>query len=352
MSIFSVYSKKISKIFDLSSNNRTINYVGTIENTQLWNPLPRKFNEDSKLIIIPVDYHSLTDRLYDNFYCVRDLSLSDDKMSIRFEMSDLANSDEWNPPASFFGPISGPNAQQAKVHIFELDTSNDTSNYGIRFYNSTDYMSIASNQMNGSCYWSYSGNIKSGFELPKSIPNYQNSMVFANWNNSDICLRVDEDWKIRIYNRLFGLGNAVENTSIQLNVKLLAFASGPSILTKADLGVTIWSANGDIVFSSDFPPMKVNKYFKFAFLNQYTQSLPIGGNNFMLPISRGIGVILMPITVYSYSCQTLNFCMESGNVILSQGKLISKLRTNIQQSTSHWEIPQIDVPVLDSNDYF
>ncbi|WP_264642585.1 DUF6453 family protein [Candidatus Symbiopectobacterium sp. NZEC127] len=355
---FEVFSKTINKNISFLENNRTLNYIGELENTQEWNPLPKSLSVDSRVMFIPFKPYVLG-RTWSDFYGLHHVELSPDRTSVRFHTTDISASlpiyggVDWK---RFYGPCPCPNAKQAKIHVYEHDNSHSTSDYGLYLSNSTDYFSLIDSDKNGCVVWAYSGAIESGYSLPDTLPNREGCLVFAHWDDLNYAIRLDEDRRIRIYNRTWSMTTvAQENRDVSLPIKLLAVTSSAN-LPVSDPGLTLWNAKGNVMLSSDYPPVKVVEFFTLDFDRQGSDTIKLGSGDaaYLIPVCSSIGTMLMPLNVYRASNQGISFSMGNNCVRVSQSAYFgdSGPGGNYQYTRALWQIPEWQLPLLLVDDYF
>lgn len=352
-----IFSKTINKLISFNSNNRTISYIGTVSNLQMWNPLPKALAVNSKVIFVPNKTYVKTTGPRGTFDGIYTVELSTDRSSIRFRLVKFYESVSGSGQLNwvyYYGPTLPTPPVPVSVRIFEQDLGQMSNSYGLYLIDSTDYYSLSDSNKNGCVLWSFSGNIHSGFQLPSTIPNLNDCVIFANWNDLNYAVRVDDDNKIRIYNVTWQVTRAApENTTVSLPIKLLAVASWEN-LPKSSPGLTIWGANGKITLSSDYPPLKVDKYLKYDFDSKAQPTITIGDPavQYLIPISSSIGTAVVPITVYKTSSQAISFAMGNNTLRISQSAYLEDGRSNVQWTYFLERIPEFEVPLLKVDDYF
>jgi len=172
---------------------------------------------------------------------VRGLSASGDKLTVRFYQ-------ESGYPPTYIEQI-------ADVNVFEITPAQPQS-YGIAFYDSTNFLAITDQTRFGYVVYRATINVNQKYTLPSSIPNIENCVVFARWDNSDYSVWYDRANRQIVAYGAFGNVNGALPVGTITNMQIVIVATGFSPPKPASgYGLIIRNAQGVITFSSKYMPV-------------------------------------------------------------------------------------------------
>lgn len=232
-------------------------------------------------------------------------------------------------------------AKYIEFSVFEvIPKGTPALDYGIQLSDSTNFLELPDSSQTGCCVWAGSVTINGSWSAPSSIPNRANCVIFGNWSHSDHCLSFNNKNKTIYCHNSSG-------KSATVTAKIAVFSSG-FYPQPPEFGVAIWNKAGNCTFSSDYPPIMLNRTVK---LNQKPN----------IWVSTGVSSPLIPICSTgaaksdraSMGYVDIQYCgikMSGDKVCGGKGEYSG----NSTEEKWHFEdgVSPIVIPVLDANNYF
>ncbi|MBA4822825.1 hypothetical protein H2241_17910 [Pantoea ananatis] len=203
-------------------------------------------------------------------------------------------------------------SEAAFVDVFSVAyASNPQTQYGVRITNGANFMEIGDATYSG--YVTYRGviDINGQWNVPQSVIDLGNYVIFARWSNTDIPLFMDRGTNsIRTYTS-FGSGDGSVQGGFVGGVQIVIVSSGfiPA-LPASGYGMVIRNAAGQITYSSKYPPvMWPSAYYDFGGYENYDDST--GEVQAWINPTGSVSQPMIPLC--SIGCQRGDFSRTSGN---------------------------------------
>lgn len=148
-----------------------------------------------------------------------------------------------------FNSFNDPGRTPINYDTFQIIGS-QRQGFGLFLQDSTNFFSITNSTIIGQCTYRATVNINGSFQLPSSIPNLANAVVFANWNRGDRALYLDRsNMSINVYNEDSGPPN--QGGDCTVNIVVISNTQHEP----HNGGLTLWNPDtGNVAFSSKRPP--------------------------------------------------------------------------------------------------
>ncbi len=250
----------------------------------------------------------------------------------------------------------------ADLNVFDITPSQPQS-YGIAFYDSTNFLAITDQNRFGYVVYRATVNVSPVFTLPSDIPNIDNCVVFANWDNPNDSLWYDRGARqLQAYSSFSSSDGSALTGSIS-NVQILIVASGfTPPKPNGGWGLIIRNAQGVITFSSKYMPVIYKGgYYSFPYYLENDTGNPAKEDYRSVtgPVSRP----MVPLCSLGFMCGDFKqigsnglrpvclsgFKMSGGRVTTFRAKPFGRtIASNFSPVRAQ---VNYDLPVLDGVDY-
>lgn len=267
-----------------------------------------------------------------------------------------------NMQVGFYQETGASNVTIADVNVFEIAAAQQ-GDFGIAFYDSVNFLAITDSSRFGYVVYRATINVNGSYQLPSSIPNIDNCVVFAHWDNPDYSLWYDRDTRqIQAYGSFSSAGGSAANGVIN-NVQICIVGTGFSP-PKPDsgYGLIIRNAQGVITFSSKYMPVIwKGGYFDFPAYMENDTGRP--AKERYISASAGVSRPMIPLCSLGFMAGDFKTTGEYGlrQVLYSGFKMVNNQVTTYmakaagQQIASDYTYVRAQVayrlPCLDGVDY-
>ncbi|MGK4442715.1 DUF6453 family protein [Yersinia enterocolitica] len=149
---------------------------------------------------------------------------------------------------------SDSNYGWATFSAFEIPASPAFGTYGLFLQNSANFMAITDATALGFCTWRGQVTISSDWQVPAGIPNRNNAVVFANWNDPNVSLLYDGPNK-NIHCFAINSTGSTSNGSVVANICVFTTGFFPAPPSAGTAGLAIFNTSGQCTYSSRYAPL-------------------------------------------------------------------------------------------------
>ncbi|MBA0205497.1 DUF6453 family protein [Pectobacterium aroidearum] len=352
-----LYSPILGKNYELRSDSRIITGLGTVTNNAEWNTLPVPASPNSQIFYNVKDCVSGSSTLVD-------IELNSNRNAIRFK-SRVGTSD---PPLYFYGANNPWNTNSNisgsyPTNVYEVGGA-QTQGFGLKLASGTNYNEIQDATKAGCLVYKYSGSISHLQELPSTIPNIKNSVVYARWNQDNVSVVLNDTANSKQFGLWIPEFSEVPqpyNGSIQMDI--LVFSSGILIepVPSGQVGINVFNELGQCTFSSYNPPIMLNGSINFNDVAaQQWSALPT--LNSMIPLSSSYGTHTI-ITArsgpggeswYMLHILDIGVSMKNGQYRIFQANHSNGILMPVANPQFHrrFAVLNANIPTIDASFYF
>ncbi|WP_145586674.1 DUF6453 family protein [Yersinia kristensenii] len=234
----------------------------------------------------------------------------------------------------------------AVFSAFEIPGSPSFGTYGLLLQDSVNYMSITDSSTLGFCVWRGQANISSDWQVPAGIPNRENAVVFANWNNPDVSLNYDNDRK-NIHCFQINPNGTTGNGSVVANVCVFTTGFYPQPPSTGTAGLAIFNTAGQCTYSSRYAPLILGKTVQIS--STPNSWINTGIQKPMIPLPSLGGFPSGPIMSGNYRGWYRSAMRMSGSNITAGAGAYENSSNTLDYPSG---ISPLALPVLNADTYF